>query len=280
MRLTFTNFLTAGKTAFLKFIDKNPFRESAAISYYAIFSLPGLLFIITTLMTYFFGHPEVLAHFKTQLSSAFGAGTAAQIQNMIIAAGNIKHSFWPTVLGVVIIIIGATGVFEQFRQSLNTIWDVNVKVAGLGVWHAIKTRLLSFGIILSIAFLLNVSLLISAILSAFGSWLAYHFSKAFFTAVWAANEVLSFILITALFALLLKFMPEIKIRWRYVWMGAFVTAFLFEIGKFILAFYFGKSNPETGYGAAGSLILIMLWVYYSSLIVLYGAEFTRVYAEM
>ncbi len=144
---------------------------------------------------------------------------------------------------------------------------------------AIRIRLFSFGLIITIAFLLIVSLIISALLSAFGNWLSGHFSETFFMALQVVNFVLSFIILTVLFALMFKFLPDAKIKWKHVWIGSFVTAFLFGVGKFALGLYFGKLNPDDGYGAAGSIILIMLWVSYSSMIVFFGAEFTRVYAD-
>jgi len=176
-------------------------------------------------------------------------------------------------------LVGATGVFAQFQKSLNTIWEVKVDVTKNSIWSFVRIRLFSFGLIITIAFLLIVSLVISALLSAFGSWLTGHFSESFFTVLLIINFVLSFAILTVLFALMFKFLPDAKIKWKHVWIGSVFTAFLFDIGKFGLGLYFGKLNPEIGYGAAGSIILIMLWVSYSSMIVFYGAEFTRAYAN-
>ncbi|MFA5419661.1 MAG: YihY/virulence factor BrkB family protein, partial [Bacteroidales bacterium] len=184
-----------------------------------------------------------------------------------------------TVIGIIIMIVGATTVFAQFQKSLNTIWEVKTDESKYGIWSFVRIRLFSFGLIVTIAFLLIVSLIISALLSAFGNWLSAHFSETLYMTIYVANIVFSFIILTVLFALMFKFLPDAKIKWKHVWIGSMVTAFLFDIGKFGLGLYFGKLNPGDGYGAAGSIILIMLWVSYSSMIVFYGAEFTRAYAD-
>jgi membrane protein len=207
-----------------------------------------------------------------------GAETAIQIQNMIVQASRIQHSVWLTVIGLVIIIIGATGVFAQFQQLLNVIWEVRVDATKSGIWNVIKVRLFSFGLIVAIAFLLIVSLVVSTMLSAFGIWISNHFSDSFLIVLQVVNFVFSFIVIAVLFALMFKIFPDAKIKWKDVWVGSFLTTFLFEIGKIGLGLYFSKADPGVGYGTAGSVILIMLWVSYSSMLVLYGAEFTHTYA--
>ncbi|MBK7410706.1 MAG: YihY/virulence factor BrkB family protein [Saprospirales bacterium] len=184
-----------------------------------------------------------------------------------------------TIIGIIIMIVGATTVFAQFQKSLNSIWEVKIDKSKYGIWSFVKIRLFSFGLIVTIAFLLIVSLVVSALLSAFGNWLSGNFSETFFVILYVTNIGLSFIIFTVLFALMFKFLPDAKIKWKHVWIGSIVTTFLFEIGKFGLGLYFGKLNPGDGYGAAGSIILIMLWVSYSSMIVLLGAEFTRAYAD-
>jgi len=268
------------KTAFNKWWSKDPFRESAVIAYYSIFSLPGLLVVITTLAGYFFGRDVANIHVTDQISSVLGADTAQQIKIMIEKASNNSTSIWATVVGVVTIIFGATGVFAQFQKSLNNIWEVKIDVSKSGIWNIIKVRFLSFGIIVSVAFILIVSLVISATLSAFGNWLSGHFSETFAIVLQVLNSIISLFILAVLFALMFKIFPDAKIKWKHVWIGAVVTAFLFEIGKFCLGLYFGKLKPGTGYGAAESIILIMLWVSYSSMIVFYGAEFTRAYANL
>lgn len=272
--------LAVFKTAGREWWSKDPFRESAVIAYYAIFSLPGLLVVIVTMAGYFFGNDVVNHHVSAQFTPIMGADTSEQIQSMIEKASKLENSFWATILGVITILVGATGVFAQFQKSLNIIWEVKADESKSGIWSMVRTRLFSFGLIISIAFILIVSLVISATLAAFGNWLSGHFSNAFLILLNVISSILSLIILAVLFALMFKFFPDAKIKWRHVWIGSFVTAFLFEVGKFSLGFYFGKANPGTGYGAAGSVILILLWVSYSSMIVFYGAEFTRAYAEL
>jgi len=259
---------------------KDPFRESAVIAYYSVFSLPGLLVLIVTLAGYFFGSDVVSRHVVDQITAMLGSETAIQIQNMIVQAAEMKNSVWAAIIGLGSIIIGATGVFAQFQQSLNNIWEVKVDESKSGIWAVIRVRLFSFGLIVSIAFLLMVSLVISALLAAFGNWISDHFSDSFLMVLQVVNFIFSFIIESILFALMFKFFPDAKIKWRHVWIGSLVTAFLFEIGKLSLGLYFGKADPGIGYGAAGSVILILLWVSFSSMLVLYGAEFTHAYATM
>jgi len=250
------------------------------IAYFAIFSLPGLLVVIITLAGYFFGSEAVNNQVAAQFTSTMGAETANQIQDMIVQASKLKNSVFATIIGIVTILVGATGVFAEFQRSLNIIWEVKLDKTKSGIWKIVKVRLFSFGLIISIAFLLIVSLIISSLLSAFGNWLANHFSDSFLLVLQVANMILSLVILAILFALMFKILPDAKIKWKHVWIGSFVTAFLFEIGKFALGLYFGKANPGTGYGAAGSIILILLWVTYSSMIVFFGAEFTHAYAKM
>lgn len=272
------NTLSLLKIAFKGWWLKDPFRESAVIAYYSIFSLPGLLVVVVTFAGYFFGHDVVNKHITDQITTMLGAETAVQIQSMIVQASRIQHSVWLTVFGLVIIIIGATGVFAQFQKSLNIIWEVKVDTTKSGIWNVIKVRLFSFGLIVAIAFLLVVSLVVSAMLSAFGIWISNHFSDSFLVVLQVVNFIFSFMIIALLFALMFKIFPDAKIKWEDVWIGSFLTAFLFEMGKVGLGLYFSTADPGVGYGAAGSVILILLWVSYSSMLVLYGAEFTHAYS--
>src|SRR5665648_708864 len=280
MKIPINNIYSILKKARIEWWAKDPFRESAIIAYYAIFALPGLLVVIITSAGYFFGNDAVNNHIAAQFTSTMGADTAEQIQNIILQASEAKNSLLATIFGIIIMIVGATTVFAQFQKSLNTIWEVKADESKYGIWRFVRIRLFSFGLIVTIAFLLIVSLVISALLSAFGYCLSGHFSETFFMALQVANIVLSFIILTVLFALMFKFLPDAKIKWKNVWIGSIVTAFLFDIGKFGLGLYFGKADPGSGYGAAGSIILIMLWVSYSSMIVFFGAEFTRAYAKI
>ncbi|MFZ4520947.1 MAG: YihY/virulence factor BrkB family protein [Bacteroidales bacterium] len=266
------------KTSFSEWWAHDPFRESAVIAYYAIFSLPGLLVVVMTLAGYFFGKDIVNKHVSDQINAMLGHDTALQIQNMIVVASETKSSIWAAIIGISSIVIGATGVFAQFQQSLNNIWGVKADDTKSGIWAVIRVRLFSFGLIISIAFLLIISLIVSAILAALGNWISNHFSDSFLVLLQVVNFILSFSIIAILFALMFKFFPDARVQWNHVWVGSLATAFLFEIGKFGLGFYFGKANPGLGYGTAGSVILIMLWVTYTSMLVLFGAEFTHAYA--
>ena len=267
------------KEAFKKWWDRDPFRESAVIAYYAIFSLPGLLVVVVTIAGYFWGGDAVSGRLYGQVAGALGSDTAEQVQNIVTIASQSKDSIWGTIMGVGIIIFGATGVFAQFQKSLNTIWEVEASATKSGIMSFLKTRIFSFGLIVSIAFLLLISLVVSSILSAFSSWVLVHWSESFLIIFQIFNAVFSFAIIAVLFALMFKFLPDAKIRWRTVWIGAFATSLLFVIGKSALGLYFGKASPGSGYGAAGSIILILLWTSYSSMIVFLGAEFTKVYSD-
>ena len=280
MKVRFKNILSVSKTSFKQWISRDPFRESAAIAYHAIFSLPGLLVVIITLAGYFFGREAVNDRIAIQISGMFGAETAEQIQHIIAKASQTENSILATIIGIITIFIGATGVFAQFQKSLNIIWEVKADKSKSGIWNLIRVRLFSFGLIISIAFILIVWLVISTMLTAFGDWLTSYFPESLLVVLQVVNYILSLTIIAFLFSLMFKFFPDAKIKWRHIWIGSIVTALLFEIGKFGLGVYFGNANPATGYGAAGSVILIMLWVSYSTMIVLYGAEFTHAYAVL
>ncbi|MBK9733265.1 MAG: YihY/virulence factor BrkB family protein [Chitinophagaceae bacterium] len=268
------------KTAFKKWWAKDPFKESAVIAYYAIFSLPGLLVVIVTIAGYFFGAEAINKQMSTQLSAVFGADSAQQILDMISAARESKNTVWATAIGVITILIGATGVFAQFQKSLNIIWEVKTDPSKSGIWSLVRVRIFSFGLILAIAFILMVSLMITTLLIAMGDWISGHFSDSFLVIIQIINFIVSRLIIALLFALMFKFFPDAKIKWRHVWLGSVVTALLFLLGMYMLSIYFAKADPGGEYGAAGTIILILLWVSYSSMIVFYGAEFTHAYAEL
>jgi membrane protein len=274
------NSTTVLKRAFKKWFSRDPFKESSVIAYSAIFSLPGLMVVIVTAAGYFFGAELVNKHIHDTITGMLGTDTADQIQEMIILAMTTKDSIWATIIGIVTILIGATGVFVQVQKSLNIIWEVKAKPGKSGVWTLLKLRLFSFGLILSIAFLLLISLVISAMLAAAGEWIKQQWNTSLIWLFNIVNFLLSFLIIVLLFALMYKILPDAKVRWRTVWVGSIVTALLFTIGKTLLGLYFGKAEPGSGYGAAGSVILIMLWVSYSSMIFFYGAEFTKAYSDI
>lgn len=280
MNIHLKNTFRIIKAASKEWMEKDPFRGSAVIAYYAIFSLPGLLIVIIALAGYFFGKDAVNNHVVAQFSSMMGEDTALQIQNIIIEASEAKKTAFATVIGIATILFGATGMFAQFQTSLNLVWQIKTEIPKTGLWNFIRIRLFSFGLVISIGFLLIVSLFISAVIAALGTWISNHFSHSILLGLQLANFFLSLLILAVLFALMFKFLPDAKIKWKYVWIGAITTAILFEIGKFGLGFYFGNANPGTGYGAAGSIILIMLWVSYTSMIVFFGAELTKAYSDI
>ena len=200
---------------------------------------------------------------------------------MVAAASIDKKSVVATIIALVVLILGATGVFVQLQKTMNIIWDVKAKPESKGkILSFLKTRILSFGLILSIGFLLLISLVITSTLALFGDWLQARMPGIAVVALQAVNFIVSFGLITVLFALMFKFLPDVKVRWKDVWMGAVVTSLLFSLGKLALGLYFGKTEPASVYGAAGSIVLIMLWISYSCMILLFGAEFTQQYSSM
>jgi membrane protein len=279
MKIKFIDIIKIISTTFKNWNDRDPFREGAIIAYYAIFSLPGLLVVVIALAGYFFGADAVSGHMQHQIVKAMGEDTAAQVQAMVVMAMKSKDSFLAAIIGIATMLFGATAVFTQLQKSLNNIWEVEVKTKKSGIWIFAKTRLFSFGLIVSIAFLLLISLVLSSLISAFGNWIQQFWSESVLVFFQVFNIVFSFGIITLLFAMMFKILPDAKIKWKSVWIGALVTSLLFVIGKTALGLYFGKANPGSGYGAAGSIILILLWTSYSSMIVFFGAEFTKVFSD-
>lgn len=267
------------KTTFKDWWEKDPFRQSAIIAYYAIFSLPGLLVLIITIAGYFFGKDTVNQNIIAQVSSMLGADTANQINTMLEAVSKSKSSVWASILGAVILIIGAMGVFIELQKSLNIIWQVKA-VPKKGIWSFFRVRLFSFGLILAIAFLLLVSLVISTALAAVSKFIQGDSSGVMMVMFNVLNFIFSIATISVLFALMFKILPDVKIKWKDVWLGSLLTGILFTLGKTALAFYFGKANPASGYGSAGSIVLVLLWVSYSSMILFFGAEFTANNSKM
>jgi membrane protein len=267
------------KITFKEWNKKDPFRQSAIIAYYSIFSIPGLLVLIITITGYFFSKEAVHQNIFDQVSSTMGADTAEQIKGMLTKAGESQSTIWGSIIGFVILLVGATGVFVELQKTLNEIWQVKV-VVKKGILPILKARLFSFGLILAIAFLLLISLVVSAALVAMSSWISVDASGFLVIVFNVLNFTLSLVVISILFGLMFKILPDAKIKWEHVWLGSLVTGLLFTIGKTALAFYFGKTDPASVYGAAGSIILILLWVSYSSMIMFFGAEFTATYAKM
>ena len=270
--------ITSLKEEFKAWNERDAFSTSAVIAYYTIFSLPGLLVIIVTVAGYFWGKEAVTHQIMGQVQGMIGQETGQQIQEIIAKASVTKGSWIATILGIATILFGATGVFYHVQQIFNKIWEVKPKPKQK-MLKLLRDRLFSFGLILVIGFLLLVSLVISAALNAISNWVANHLSESLLFVFNIVDFIVSIGIILVLFAAMFKFLPDVKIKWNDVWAGALLTTVLFVLAKYALGLYFGKSQPGSGYGAAGSIILIMLWVSYSSLVLLFGAEFTRVYAK-
>ena len=279
MQLKFKNIGKLFKSAYKAWIAKDPFRQSAVIAYYAIFSLPGLLVLIIAITGYFFGKDAVNENIIAQISTTMGADTAASIKDMLMKASKSKSSILGSIFSVGVLLVGATGVFVELQKSLNDIWHVKL-VERSGILPILKARLFSFGLIIAIAFLLLISLVVSTGLTALSDLIKTYTSDFTVIIFNVLNFIFSLVVISILFALMFKILPDAKIGWKHVWMGSLLTGLLFTVGKTALAFYFGKADPASVYGAAGSVILMLLWVSYSSMIVFFGAEFTAAYARM
>jgi Predicted membrane protein len=268
------------KETFKAWNDRDPFASSAVLAYYTIFSLPGLLVIVVNIAGYFWGREAVTNEITGQVGGMIGKETAGYIQNIIAHASISKGTIVSSILGIATLIFGATGVFYHVQQIFNKIWEVKPKPkTKQKILQLLRDRLFSFGLILVIGFLLLVSLVISAVLQTLSNWVAQHLSSSLLIVFNIADLLISIGIITFLFAAMYKYLPDAKIRWRDVWVGALISTILFVIAKYALGLYFGASKPGSAYGAAGSIILIMLWVSYSGLILMFGAEFTRVFAK-
>ena len=257
--------------------DKVPVLASS-LAYYTIFSLAPLLIIVIGIMSLFFSQGEAQSQLVAQIQGLFGEDVAGTIRTMIENREQSGGNVLATVIGFLILIVGATGVFVQLQNALNQIWDVKPDPEGGGIMRIIKVRLLSLGMVLVIGFLLLVSLVLSAVLSALSGMLNGVLPGADW--LWnVLNFVISFGVIAGVFALMFKFVPDAQVAWRDVFIGGAVTALLFVIGKTLIGLYLGSSGVASSYGAAGSLVVLLLWVFYSAQIVLFGGEFTQVYAK-
>lgn len=256
--------------------DKAP-RLAAALAYYTAFSIAPLLVIVIAVAGLAFGQSAAQGEIMRQIENEVGAESAQIIQTMIENASDTSSGIIATVLGIGAIIFGAAGFFGQLQDALNTIWDVAPK-PGRGIMAVVKDRFMSFTMVLGIGFLLLVSLLISALVSSLHNYVEGLLPQAQLVSQ-IINNLISFGIITLLFAMIYKILPDVEIEWRDVWVGAAITALLFTIGKFLLGLYLGNSGVASTYGVAGSFVVLLLWVYYSAQILLFGAEFTQVYAR-
>lgn len=266
------------KETFNEFIDDNGVKLAAALSYYTIFSLPPLLIIIISLSGFFFGTDAVRGELFGQINGLVGNDAAMQIQEIIKNVKLSHSSVFATTFGIIILLIGASGVFAEIQDSVNFIWGLKAKPKR-GIIKFIKNRLMSFSMIGSVGFLLLVGLIVNSMMDILNNRLAEFFPKNAVYLFYTSNLLIVFGIITLLFTLIYKTLPDGKIALRDCLIGASFTSFLFMIGKFAIGAYLGRSAIGSWYGAAGSVILILVWVYYSAIILYFGAEFTKVYAE-
>jgi len=266
-------------TAFVAFFEHNVLKLSAALAYYTIFSLPGLVIIVVWVSDIFYGHEAVEGKVYGQIADLVGSDAAAQIQETIRNATLSSEGSFATVVGLITLIIGATSVFGEIQDSINLIWRLKAKPKkGRGWLKLITNRLLSFSLVISLGFLLLVSLVLNGLMDAFIDRLTRTFPETQVVVVYIVNLVITFIMTSLLFGLIFKVLPDARIDWRHVRAGAFTTALLFMGGKFLISYYLGHSKMSSAYGAAGSIIVILLWVYYSAIILYFGAAYTRAYA--
>jgi membrane protein len=249
----------------------------AAIAFYTLFSLTPILLIVIWIASAFIAPDAVQQQVFTQMRMLLGDTGAAAVHSLLVSARYGGNNAWSTAVGVVTLLIGATSVFAELQNSLNRIWRTPSAPGVQGVWHALRSRLLSFGLVLGVGFLLLVSLITSATLETVGTWLGT-FIADWHELVVGLDVAIGFAIATVLFAMIYKYVPREEITWRDVWVGALVTASLFTLGKLVIVVYLGRVAFASAYGAAGSFLVLMLWVYYSAQIFLLGAEFTYSYA--
>jgi len=278
LKLNFAELWKLVKDSLNAWIDDYAPSMGAALSYYTMFSIAPLLIIVIAVAGLVFGREAAQGQIMGQLSGLVGNEGAAAIQGLIKSASSEGKSIFATIIGIITLIVGATTVFGELQSDLDRIWKAPPRVKPSGIWGMLRTRLFSFGLVLGLGFILMVSLVVSAALNALGSWWAPAFG-GWDVLLEIVNFVVSFAIVTAMFAMIYKFLPSVKIAWHDVWIGSIVTAFLFTIGKFLIGLYIGKSGVVSGFGAAGSIVVLLVWVYYSAQIFLLGVEFTATYAH-
>ncbi len=258
-----------------QFIDDKGFKMAAALSYYAAFSLGPMLLIGISIAGFFFGEEAARGEITNQITYLVGEDSAEMIQTILKGASDKSAGIWTGIVSLVFLILGSVGVFLELQESLDIIWGVELK-PGRGIWGFIKNRLVSFSMVVATGFLLMISLIINSLIYLFYNYFGNYFSPIL-SASLAINLITSFIVITLLFALIFKYLPDVIISWRYVWFGAIITSLLFAVGKYFIGLYLGNSSYSSTYGAAASIVILFIWIYYSGIILFFGAEFTQVY---
>lgn len=250
----------------------------AALAYYTLFSLAPLLLIVISVAGLIFGEDAARGEITLQLRSLMGDAGAGAVQELLVSVRQPAEGSFATAVGLLLLLVGATTVFAELQDSLDRIWRVPARVPSNGWLALLRARLLSFGMILAIGFLLTVSLVVSAALALVGRSVEPLFGGWYVVGA-AANAIGGFVLVAAMFALIYKVLPRAHVQWRDVWTGALFTAILFALGKLLIGLYISRFGVSSGFGAASSLVIVLLWVYYSAQVFLFGAEFTWVYAH-
>lgn len=275
-RLKSKDWFSIIKSTFSKFLDDKGMKLSASLAYYTIFSLPALLILIIGLGSIFYGREAIQGEIFHNINSWVGAKAAAQIQEMLKKSTLEYNNVWATMLGIITLLVGASSIFAEIQDSINIIWELRPKPKK-GLTKLILNRLLSFSMILVLGFLLLVSLLLNALLNAFLGKLKAYFNEEIVQYFFIFDYIFVFVVISLLFASIFKVLPDARIKFRDVFMGAMVTAGLFMLGRLLINYYMQNIANITTYGTAGSIIIILLWIYYTSIILYLGAEFTQVY---
>jgi membrane protein len=250
-------------------------RQGAALAYYSVFSLGPIIVIAIAIAGLLFGHDAVTSQVMSSIREMLGDTGAKAVEAMLAGASRPTAGILATVLGVGTLLLAGVGVVVQLKDALNVVWEVE-ESKDTGLWHFARNYLLSLAAVLALGFLLLVSLLVSAGLAAAGKYAATYFPEG---VLQVTSIVISFVVVMALFAMMFKWLPDVSVGWRDIWLGAFLTALFFEIGKAAIGFYIGKQGLESTYGAAASIVVVLIWVYYTSQIILMGAEITHSYAQ-
>lgn len=264
------------KKAYFSWMKNGAYARSATIAYYALFSLPSLMIIVVSIAGYFFGREAVQGRLTEEIAKFIGYDTANAVQSMIENAALSQDSTWAVIFGLAMLIFGATGVFFQLKFAMNNIWNVAARKANF--LQLVLDRVISLGMVFVLGLLLLIAMVISTVLKMVSDKVEEFLPNITGFMVNMANFCVSFLIITTLFAAIFKLLPDIKIRLRTTYVGAAVTTILFLIGEYLISFYFGQSQPGSVYGGASSVVLILLWVYFTCLILFFGAEFTVQYA--
>jgi len=265
---------------FLAFWKHECPRLAAALAFYTVFSLPALLTFTVLIAATFASREAVTNRLSSHLEEAMGEDTAKQVTALLAQAQQPGRGLWATLMGLVVLVLGATGAMQELQTALNRVWAVQPDPQQGGRWAFLWKRLTSLAMLMGIAGLLLASLVASWAISYFGDWISARSPEWLSTnLIWVLNVLLSLGMITTLAAVIMKYMPDARLRWSDVWAGAIVTALLFVAGKIALGVYFAQAKPASAYGVAGSLALVLLWIYYSAQVLLLGAEFTHAWAE-